>query len=671
MAVVYDPITGFAIGDPDEPSVQREQLEAAIGLSASLSSELLTSVKTALEGFILSASGFRKVFAVDGNEESFGETISAEDALLCGFFALEYERLVQRRLGTANQGKAAQLQLVVGVDARPTGPAIADVIVRVLANGGASVNYLFIVAAPEIMAYTKVTPGLTGFIYVSASHNPIGHNGIKFGLNRGGVLEPSDAEELIQSIRTTATSPLRLAEALAEVASRVLRLSPREVADIYNRSAACKKEAADSYFRFTERVVSGETDETKQRSVLEDLKRAVDRNPIGILGELNGSARGTSIDRSFLEKLGVRISLLNGNPREVVHRIVPEGDSLDLARGRLRELHQNESSFRLAYVPDNDGDRGNLVYYDSRIDEVLPVSAQDVFALACVAELAWLVYTGTVSYDASGRALQKVAIAVNGPTSMRIDRIAEAFDATVYRAEVGEANVVELARLLRKKGYIVRILGEGSNGGNITYPASVRDPLNTVMAMVKLLSVGSSEDGSRPGLFDIWRKRNRIEATGTAATDLGAILSTLPRFVTTSSFDKRAVMKIRTGDHGRLKSEYERLFLEQWQERRDELRERFGIIGWRQINYDGVNERQGVGTTVRGANERGGFKIVFKDENGKIKAFIWMRGSGTEPVFRVMADVEGSNVDNERYFLDWHISMVERADRAASGVPAR
>ena len=59
---------------------------------------------------------------------------------------------------------------------------------------------------------------------------------------------------------------------------------------------------------------------------------------------------------------------------------------------------------------------------------------------------------------------------------MRIEEIAEAFYASVYRAEVGEANVVNLARSLRDKGFTVPILGEGSNGGNITHPAAVRIP---------------------------------------------------------------------------------------------------------------------------------------------------------------------------------------------------
>jgi phosphoglucomutase len=53
--------------------------------------------------------------------------------------------------------------------------------------------------------------------------------------------------------------------------------------------------------------------------------------------------------------------------------------------------------------------------------------------------------------------------------------------------------------MLREKGYIVRILGEGSAGGNITHPSAVRDPLNTVMALVKLLSVRTKAE--KKGLF--------------------------------------------------------------------------------------------------------------------------------------------------------------------------
>ncbi len=102
--------------------------------------------------------------------------------------------------------------------------------------------------------------------------------------------------------------------------------------------------------------------------------------------------------------------------------------------------------------------------------------------------------TGTVRPRASvdspspGAKHTNLAIAINGPTSLIIESIATRLGAVVARAEVGEANVVQLADQLRDKGYTVRLLGEGSNGGNITHPSKVRDPLNTLVSLIKLLT---------------------------------------------------------------------------------------------------------------------------------------------------------------------------------------
>ena len=43
-----------------------------------------------------------------------------------------------------------------------------------------------------------------------------------------------------------------------------------------------------------------------------------------------------------------------------------------------------------------------------------------------------------------------------------------------------------------------------------------------------------------------------------------------------------------------------------------------------------------------------------------------MRGSGTEPVFRILADIESSNPDDERYLINWQHHLVEEADKAAA-----
>lgn len=662
MAEIIDPATGFVVGDPGSPSL----LTALTGeFTPETDAQLIRDIRSALDGFILSVSGFRKICAADADEESTTSAITAEDAALSALFAALFLRLIREKATVSSRLP----NVVVGIDARPTGPTIADTVIRSLLAAGANVRYLFIVAAPEIMAYTRLTAELDGFVYISASHNPVGHNGMKFGLNRGGVLEPDDGNALIGMIRKAIASDEELLETLRTIASGMSRIPSDRLNGIFTDAADQKRQSAATYSAFTSEVVSGSENREESFRRLATLKNAVIRRRIGVLGELNGSARGTSIDREFLTELGVTVSMLNDRPRQIVHRIIPEGESLDLARRELKRLNAEDSAFALGYVPDNDGDRGNLVYITGA-GLAQQISAQDVFALACVSELAWLVYTGILTYDHTGRAREKVAIAVNGPTSLRIERIADAFNAHVFRAEVGEANVVELARRLRKKGYIVRILGEGSNGGNITHPAAVRDPLNTLLAVIKLLAIDSAPDGSKPGLFDIWCAKSGQELMRGGDRDLTSILETLPRFVTTGTAEERAIMHISTRNHGTLKAEYERLFPVEWHNRKDALRARFGVVGWREINYDGIDERQGVGRSFRSLGERGGLKIVFKDGTGKIRAFIWMRGSGTEPVFRVMADVESNDPDDEAYLLEWHRDMVKRADLAAAAIEA-
>ncbi|WP_455383552.1 phosphatidylglycerol lysyltransferase [Salinispira pacifica] len=658
MAVVYDPVTELAMGDPDAAPFGGP--EGSSGLPTHSIEKLTDSFASC----ILSASGFRKVCAADGSEESALQDVAVADRMLFALFSLVFvDELRKLHAAAAGNGEDRPLCVAVGIDARPTGPALADSVIRALLGEAIGVRYLFISPAPEIMAYVRAEAAVDGFIYISASHNPIGHNGIKFGLNRGGVLEPDRAAALIHRLTATFETAASTEAAVERISAAIVAAPVESVRRVFTEAPEWKRAASRRYTSFTRRVVSGSEDPAVQGELLAALRTSMADRPIGVLGELNGSARSVGIDADFLAECGVDVVLLNNRPGRIVHRIVPEGESLEPACRELERLAESSGHFALAYVPDNDGDRGNLVCYDRGLRRARPVSAQEVFALSCVAELAWLVYSGGVTYDERGRALQKVAVAVNGPTSLRVDRIAEAFDAQVFRAEVGEANVVELSRRLRKRGYIVRILGEGSNGGNITYPAAVRDPLNTVTAMVKLLALRTTDD--RLGLFDIWRMRAGLGRTS-GDFELTDVIATLPRFQTTSAFERRAQLRIRTASHGLLKAEYERIFAAEWQLKREELRRRLGIHTWKEINYDGVEEKQGVGKAFRTPPERGGLKIVFKDEKGHVSAFVWMRGSGTEPVFRVMADVESSDPEDESYLLDWHVGMIDRADRAAS-----
>jgi len=247
---------------------------------------------------------------------------------------------------------------------------------------------------------------------------------------------------------------------------------------------------------------------------------------------------------------------------------------------------------------------------------------------------------------------------VNDATSARIERIAGFFGAKVFRAETGEANVVNLAEKLRLEGWTVRILGEGSNGGTITHPSKVRDPLSTLGAMIRLLRGGDKADS--PGLFRRWLEASGQDGAYKADFDLADVIATLPAWISTSVFESRAALNIRSADKASLKARYAHIFKKEWETRKKELLDRYGISAWKALATIGGGEFE-VGEDFA-ASASGGLRILLLDSRGALKAFLWMRGSGTEPVFRIMADIEGGEPEDEEYLLSWHSQMVRAAD---------
>jgi phosphoglucomutase len=604
----------------------------------------------ALGELILSASGWRLIFAADGNGESAAPDIAPVHGLILAAAAAVFAGFLKKTF----PAKEAPV-VVVGMDTRPTGPAMADAIIRSLLASGMAVRFAGIVAAPEIMAAAR-SGKFDGFLYISASHNPIGHNGLKFGLNDGGVLPGAEALPLIETFRRL----MGKGDRIERMAGLLNGADPGGLDEAYASSAQVKREAYGAYLDFAGETAAG-TGAGKagpSEGVLERISRGLAERPLSVAVDFNGSARTVSIDRELLGGLGVKLWALNDRPGQIAHRIVPEGEALEPCRLFLERAHAEDPSAILGYVPDCDGDRGNLVVWDEGEKKARSLEAQEVFALACVSELLHLVWTGELRYDHKGAALDKVAVAVNDPTSMRIDRIAEAFGARVFRAEVGEANVVGLARKLREQGYTVRVLGEGSAGGNITHPSAVRDPVNTVLSLIKLLAIRS--EGERKGFFELWLHLSGQAESYRPDFTLADVIASLPAFVSTGTYSPEAMLTVRTADHGLLKSRYQRIFLREWEERKGFLGKRYGITGWEAAAYNGMEEQRGIADfSIAG---KGGLKISFVNRAGRRTACIWMRGSGTEPVFRVMADVEGPDRRMERDFIEWQRRMVGEAD---------
>jgi len=595
---------------------------------------------------ILSASGWRGIFAEEGDEKSPSPSLSPAHRIIAGGAALAFSEFLGRREGG----------VILGMDTRPTGPAIGEAILAVLLALGREAFFGGILCAPEIMALARAWGRggkAAGFIYISASHNPLGHNGLKFGFCDGGVLPRQEALRLTECFKALLESPQgpgRIEQMLREPPATRMR-------EVYARQEAVKREALGVYRAFTDRTITGFEDEEAAAAILGAIREGLAERPLGICADFNGSARTLSIDRDYLKGLGVSFQGIHDRPGEIVHGIVPEGDNLETCRFLLEETHLEDGITLLGYVPDCDGDRGNLVVWDKSRRGGRILEAQEVFALSCAAELSYLVWTGELRFDNKGNALSKAAVAANGPTSLRIDRIARAFDVPVFRAETGEANVVGLARRLREQGCIVRVLGEGSAGGTIIHPSSVRDPLDTLGGVLKFFALRST--GARPGLFKIWCDLSGQTETYREDFSLEDLIASLPAFVTTGIYSPEAKLQVKT-EATLLKGRYQDIFLREWESRREELRDRYGIFSWEVSVYNGMEERRGLSDFSEAGP--GGLKIYFNNAEGARIASIWMRGSGTEPVFRIAADAEGSDRRMERDLIAWQRRMVIDAD---------
>lgn len=586
---------------------------------------------------ILSASGWRKVFAADGDEESRSPDIGLENTLLAALAAESFAQYMAARIGKTPV-------IAVGRDTRPTGKAIADAALRALCGSGIRVRYLDVTAAPEIFCYAR---RLDGFLYISASHNPIGHNGIKFGANDGGVLAGSENAKIIEEFVH------KCSRMDAETCAQTLlsRADDAAIRALYADAAENKAAALSEYSSFMKIIATGTDSRAEQEKIFGAIKKTLAAENFGIIADMNGSARTKSIDRAFIESLGIHFFSFNDKAGAIAHAIIPEPENLvHCAEALLRQHENGKAEFLLGYMPDCDGDRGNIVYWDEKTKRALPIAAQEVFALCVLSELAF-------SYRQNGGAGVKRGVAVNCPTSMRINDIAAAFGAAVFRAEVGEANVVNLARKKRAEGFEVRILGEGSNGGNITEPSNVRDPLATIFALVKLLTIRDS-DGKK-GLFRLWCEKSGQEEAYKDDFTLSDIIATLPVYATTGVSEARAILNVRSEDKGALKSRFQVIFEREWQNKRTELLQNYGIASYEADTTNGTEEVLGAADWN---NANGGLKIRFFNADKTPVSFIWMRPSGTENVFRILCDVKGNAPDMEKALLDWERAMLTEAD---------
>ncbi|ETZ18040.1 Phosphomannomutase [Borrelia duttonii CR2A] len=585
----------------------------------------MTNLKKSINEMILSPSGFRKIFAQSKKENSMDNEINEDDKILVAIISLTISNYFQDK---------PKQYINVGLDSRATGNVISQIIIKTLILNNDKINFFGILPIPEILAYTKISKNSKGFIYISASHNPKGYNGIKTGLDDGGVLNSNEINKIIKQIKSNIQNEnliKNLIKKLQNFNNNTKYLKTYET--IIASKDKLKAQSYNAYKSLMQQIIY--SDEHNQENI-DILKANIKKEQIGIIGEMNGGSRINSIDKEMLQSLGLKLEFHNTEIGIFKHGMTPEGKSLNMCKKILEQKFQKDNSFQLGYVPDCDGDRGNLITINKN-GQANIISSQKIFALSVLSELSYLYHIGIK---------KNLAVVVNDATSLNIEKIASLFNAKVYRVEVGEANLTEMADILRNKGLIIKIFGEGSNGGNITHPSKVRDPLATVFSIIKLLKIKN--------LYKIWCTLSQNSYN--EYYNLDDILKTINFYSNVEVSSKEAILKIRVQNQETLKTNYEKLLKTEFN-KNNTIINQLQINNYEILNYEGITQ-----TTTRTRDASGGLKVLLKNDKHEIIGSLWMRGSKTEPIFRVLSEVK-SEYHNLLYdILDFHKHLIKTAN---------
>lgn len=329
-------------------------------------------------------------------------------------------KYVKALVQLVNPGK-----VVVGRDSRKSGERIVKVINRVLKSSGVAVLDIGINPTPTVQVITEKM-GYEAGIVVTASHNPLPWNGLKF-IDASGTF--FNGKKMTELLRIKESVDYSLPDAVKE---GVVTYSPEVAA--------------------------------KHKEIVKNL-RVIERELIAkrrfrvVVDAVNGACSQLLPD--LLEELGCEVIRMNcdfNKPFPRTPEPLPE-NLKDLERVVRKERAD------VGFAVDPDGDRLAIVSDEGKAigEEYTVVFAVD-FVLSRLAE--------------SGK-----KVVVNLSTTRLVDDVAEKYGAEVVRAPVGEINVVEK---MKSTGAVIG--GEG-NGG-VIYPEAHygRDSLVGAILTLQLLA---------------------------------------------------------------------------------------------------------------------------------------------------------------------------------------
>ncbi len=271
---------------------------------------------------------------------------------------------------------------VLGRDPRPSGKELLNAVSSGLLARGCDLVDLDICPTPTVVRFVRSTADAKGGLIITASHNPLEWNGIKFVHPDGRFILPAELERLKQILSTPTDNQTQMPP------GRVL-----------SQDGIALHLQAIRENRFFEGI-----DGTGLRIGIDAVNGAVSRAA-----------------RRLLESFGCEIKEIFCSPEDLTDRFPrpPEPTAENLSA--LSQLVKQEK-LDAGFAFDPDGDRLSCV------DEAgLPLGEE---ATICLAALYILDQ-------------EKGDVVVNLSTTRAIDEICARFGVRVFRTKVGEANVIE------------------------------------------------------------------------------------------------------------------------------------------------------------------------------------------------------------------------------------
>lgn len=364
----------------------------------------------------LTITGYRAIWGKDLNEE------------ITYLYALAFAKLINKKIKIGNE----KHKIIIGRDGRNQGTQMLSPITEAFKKENIEIFYAGILPTPTMLMITKKLNFSAG-IMLTASHNPIEYNGLKFIMSEGRL---TNAEEI------------------SELGKIFGELNPAE--KVYDKQI----------FNITE----NEEDNKKYRQIhIEQILNNIDTESIKnkkfkvAIDTINAS--GSIIALELLHELNCEVFPINNIPNgNFTHLPEPLAENLNELAKTTRE-----NSCDIGFALDPDADRLVLASKENGI----------VFEEYSVA----LAILNVLQKEYRLNPNTSKSATVNLVTTNTVADIAKSFFARVHRSPVGEANVV--SKMLAENS---QIGGEGS-GGIIFPPVGYfRDSLSGMALVLELLA---------------------------------------------------------------------------------------------------------------------------------------------------------------------------------------